>query len=112
MEKKVINTPNAPMPIRPYSQAILAGDTLYISGQICLAPDGQHLMNHDIKQETTQCLENLCAILQAAGMDFSNVLKTTIYLTDMNRFADVNAVYGEYFRHSFPARETVQVSAL
>ncbi len=112
MEKKVINTPNAPMPIGPYSQATLAGDTLYISGQICLAPDGQHLMNHDIKQETTQCMDNLYAILQAAGMDFSHVLKTTIFLTDMNRFADVNAVYGEYFQSSFPARETVQVSAL
>ncbi len=112
MSKKIINTPDAPAPIGPYNQAILQGDTLYISGQICLDPHTGDLKNQDIQEETHRVLQNLRAILQAAGMNFNNVVKTTIFITDMNRFSEINEVYGKYFEGDFPARETVQVSAL
>lgn len=112
MEKIIINTSSAPSPIGPYSQAVQAGNQLYISGQICLNPSSGELMNKDIQQETHQVMHNLKAILQQAGMDFNNVVKTTIYITDMNRFTEINQVYGKYFNNDFPARETVQVSAL
>lgn len=112
MEKKIINTSNAPAPIGPYNQAILAGDTLYISGQICLDPLTGALKNRDIQEETHQCLQNLKAILREAGLGFANVVKTTIFITDMKRFGEVNEVYGQYFEGGFPARETVEVSAL
>ena len=112
MEKIIINTSSAPSPIGPYSQAVQAGNQLFISGQICLDPSSGELMNKDIQQETHQVMHNLKAILQQAGMDFSNVVKTTIYITDMNRFTEINEVYGKYFNKEFPARETVQVSAL
>ncbi len=112
MSKKIINTPDAPAPIGPYNQAILQGDTLYISGQICLDPHTGDLKNKDIQEETHRVLQNLKAILQAAGMNFNNVVKTTIFITDMNRFSEINEVYGKYFDSDFPARETVQVSAL
>lgn len=112
MSKKIINTPDAPAPIGPYNQAILQGDTLYISGQICLDPHTGDLKNQDIQEETHRVLQNLRAILQAAGMNFNNVVKTTIFITDMNRFSEINEVYGKYFDGDFPARETVQVSAL
>lgn len=112
MEKAIIKTPNAPDPIGPYNQAIEAGNMLFISGQICLDPASGNLNNKDIQEETHQVMHNLKAILQAAGMDFTNVVKTTIFLTDMNRFSEVNEVYGKYFKSNFPARETVQVSAL
>ena len=114
MEKQIINTPSAPAPIGPYNQAILAGDMLFISGQICIDPATGALMNQDIQQETHQVMHNLRSILTAADMSFHHVVKTTIFITDMNRFSEINEVYGKYFdsNSSFPARETVQVSAL
>ncbi|HEV8271885.1 MAG TPA: RidA family protein [Chitinophagaceae bacterium] len=114
MEKQIINTPSAPAPIGPYNQAILAGDMLFISGQICIDPSTGALMNQDIQQETHQVMHNLRSILTSADMSFHHVVKTTIFITDMNRFSEINEVYGKYFdsNSSFPARETVQVSAL
>lgn len=112
MEKKIINTPLAPAPIGPYNQAILVNNTLYISGQICLDPANGSLKNKDVQDETHQVMHNLKAILQNAGMDFSNVAKTTIFITDMGKFSEINEVYGKYFEGDFPARETVQVAAL
>jgi 2-iminobutanoate/2-iminopropanoate deaminase len=112
MEKKIINTSNAPAPIGPYNQAILANNILYISGQVCIDPATGNLKNKDLQEETHQVMHNLKAILQEAQMNFSNVVKTTIFLTDMNRFSEVNEIYGKYFESDFPARETVQVSAL
>ena len=112
MEKKIINTSNAPAPIGPYSQAILANNILYISGQVCIDPATGNLKNKDLQEETHQVMHNLKAILQEAQMNFNNVVKTTIFLTDMNRFSEVNEIYGKYFESNFPARETVQVSAL
>lgn len=112
MSKTIIKTSYAPAPIGPYNQAILAGNTLYISGQICIDPATGELKNKDIQEETHQVMHNLKAILQEAGMDFGRVVKTTIFLTDMHQFGEVNQVYGKYFESDFPARETVQVSAL
>jgi 2-iminobutanoate/2-iminopropanoate deaminase len=116
MSKQIINTPDAPAPIGPYNQAVLSGNTLYISGQICLDPHTGQLNNKDVHEETHQVMQNLRAILQEAGMNFSNVVKTTIFLTDMKRFSEINEIYGKYFDGGsaviFPARETVQVSAL
>ena len=112
MEKTIINTSGSPAPIGPYSQAVLAGNLFFISGQICIDPASGALKNKDVQQETHQVMHNLKMILQEAGMDFNNVVKTTIYITDMNRFAEINEVYGKYFNAGFPARETVQVSAL
>lgn len=108
----IIKTDNAPAPIGPYNQAILAGDTLYISGQVCIDPATGELRNKDIQEETQQVMKNLEAVLKAAGLGFDQVVKTTIFITDMHRFAEINAVYGQYFTDYFPARETVQVSAL
>lgn len=112
MERIIINTTDAPAPIGPYNQAVLVGDTLYISGQICIDPKTGNLENKDVQEETHQVMRNLDAILQAAGLQFSHVVKTTIFITDMKRFSEINEVYGKYFEGSFPARETVQVSAL
>ena len=114
MDKQVINTPSAPAPIGPYNQAILVGDMLFISGQICIDPATGSLQNQDIQQETHQVMHNLRAILTASDMSFHHVVKTTIFITDMNRFSEINEVYGKYFdsNSTFPARETVQVSAL
>ena len=112
MTKTIINTPDAPAPIGPYNQAVLIGNTLYISGQVCIDPATGQLKNKDLQEETHQVMHNLKAILSAADMHFSNVVKTTIFITDMNRFAELNEVYGKYFTTDFPARETVQVSAL
>jgi len=112
MDKTVINTPDAPEPIGPYNQAILTGNTLYISGQVCIDPATGRLKNKDLQEETHQVMHNLKSILQKAGLNFSNVVKTTIFLTDMHRFSEVNEIYGKYFTDVFPARETVQVSAL
>ena len=112
MEKKIINTKNAPAPIGPYNQAILVNGTLYISGQICIDPANGNLKNRDIQDETHQAMQNLKCILSEAGMSFDNVVKTTIFITDMNKFSEINEVYGKYFSGDFPARETVQVSAL
>jgi 2-iminobutanoate/2-iminopropanoate deaminase len=112
MTKTIINSSSAPSPIGPYNQAILAGGMLFISGQICIDPATGNMKNKDVREETQQVMQNLRAILQQSDMDFGNVVKTTIFLTDMNRFAEVNEVYGKYFESNFPARETVQVSAL
>ena len=112
MEKKVINTSNAPEPIGPYNQAIMVDNLLYISGQVCIDPVSGSLKNKDLQEETHQVMHNLKAILQAAGMGFNHVVKTTIFLTDLNRFSEVNEIYGKYFDGDFPTRETVQVSAL
>ena len=112
MSKTIVTTPDAPPPIGPYSQAVQTGNMLFISGQICLDPVTGELMNRDIQEETHKVMHNLKAILQKAGMDFNNVVKTNIFITDMHRFGEVNEVYGKYFTGDFPARETVQVSAL
>ena len=114
MDKQIIKTPSAPEPIGPYNQAILAGDMLFISGQICIDPATGSLKNQDIQEETHQVMHNLRAILSASDMSFHHVVKTTIFITDMNRFSEINEVYGKYFDSNsvFPARETVQVSAL
>ena len=112
MEKEIITTAFAPAPIGPYNQAVLSGNMLFISGQICIDSASGNLKNADLQEETHQVMRNLKAILQQTGMNFSNVVKTTIFLTDMDRFAEVNEVYGSYFQANFPARETVQVSAL
>ena len=112
MAKEIINTSSAPAPIGPYNQAVLAGNMLFISGQICLEPATGNLKNRDIQDETHQVMQNLKCILTEAGMTFNNVVKTTIFITDMNQFSEINEVYGKYFEGDFPARETVQVSAL
>ena len=112
MEKQIINTNSAPAPIGPYNQAVLNGNTLYISGQICLDAQSGQLKNRDLQEETHQVMQNLKAILQEAGMNFTNVVKTTIFITDMNRFGEINEIYAKYFSGDFPARETVQVAAL
>ncbi len=111
MEKKIILTTQAPAPIGPYSQAVLSGNTLYCSGQIALKPDGS-LVTENIEAETTQVMQNIGEVLKAAGMDYSHIVKTSIFLTSMNDFAKVNTIYATYFKSDFPARETVQVSAL
>lgn len=112
MEKKIIQTATAPAPIGPYNQAVMANGTLYISGQICIDPATGNLKNTDIQEETHQVMHNLKSILREAGMTFNNVVKTSIFITDMHRFSEINEVYGKYFEQNFPARETVQVSAL
>lgn len=112
MEKKIICTNNAPAPIGPYNQAIQFGNLLFISGQIPIDPISGNLVKDDIQSETKQVMKNLEAILREAGMDFTNVLKTTIFLMDMGQFAQVNEIYGTYFSEQAPARETVQVAGL
>ncbi len=110
--KKIISTKNAPSPIGPYSQAVLVNGTLYVSGQIAINPTNGLLVLDNIIEETKRVMDNIKAILTEAGMDFSNVVKTGIFLSDMNNFAKVNEIYGSYFTKDFPARETVQVSRL
>lgn len=111
--KKIINTTNAPAPIGPYNQAVLSGDTLYISGQIPMDASSGDLIAGDIKKETEKCMQNLKAILTEANMTFENVVKSSIFLADMNQFSQVNEVYGSYFdTETAPARETVEVANL
>ncbi|AZQ58507.1 RidA family protein [Maribacter sp. MJ134] len=111
--KKIINTTKAPAPIGPYNQAVLSGNTLYISGQIPLNPETGLLVQGDIKEETKQSMENLRVILEEAKMSFENVVKSSIFLSDMNQFSEVNEVYGTYFKaDTAPARETVEVENL
>ena len=112
MEKKIIQTNEAPAPIGPYNQAVAAGGFLFISGQICIDPQSGELNNADLQTETVQVMKNLTAVLNEAGMNFSNVVKTTIFLSDMSLFAEVNEIYGTYFDGGFPARETVAVKGL
>ena len=111
--KKIINTKNAPAPIGPYNQAILKNDILFISGQIALDPDSMNLNNNSIIDETHQVMKNLKNILAEAKMDFKNVVKSTIFLSDMKYFNDVNEIYGSYLESGMePARETIAVKTL
>ncbi|MFD0798538.1 RidA family protein [Maribacter chungangensis] len=111
--KKIINTDDAPAPIGPYNQAVLSGNTLFISGQIPMDPKTGTLIEGDIKKETNRCMENLSAILKSANMTFEHVVKSTIFLKDMHQFSEVNEVYGSYFNpETAPARETVEVANL
>ena len=112
MAKQIINTTNAPAPIGPYNQAVLAGNMLFISGQVALKPGTGELANADILEETHQVMQNLRSILTEAGLDFNAVVKTTIFLSDMALFGQVNEIYGKYFEGDFPARETVAVKGL
>ena len=112
MAKEIFITTDAPAPIGPYNQAVKAGNLLFVSGQIALVPGTSELIDTDIKEETHQVMRNLKAILYAAGGDFHNVVKTTIFLIDMSLFTDVNEVYGSYFESDYPARETVAVKGL
>jgi 2-iminobutanoate/2-iminopropanoate deaminase len=111
--KKIINTDKAPAPIGPYNQAVFIGNTLYTSGQIALDPISMELVLDDIETETNQVMQNMKAVLEAADMTFENVVKSTIFIMNMNDFAKINSVYGKYFNeNSAPARETVQVTGL
>lgn len=111
--KKIIFTEKAPSPIGPYNQAVLTGNTLYTSGQIAINPATGDLVTTTIEAETTQVMENMKAVLEAAGMTFENVVKTSIFIMDMNDFGEINNVYGSYFNEkTAPARETVQVACL
>ena len=112
MKKEIISTPEAPAPIGPYSQAVQAGDFLFCSGQIAINPQTGELDTADIQTETKRVMDNIGGLLKAAGLVYGSIVKTTIFLKDMNDFAQVNAVYGSYFKEAFPARETVQVSML
>mgnify|MGYP000941322005 FL=1 len=111
-ELTIIKTPRAPAAIGPYSQAVLVGDTLYCSGQIAIDPKTGSLITDSIERETEQVLENLGAVLRAAGMDYKDVVRCTVYMTDINDYAQINEVYSRYFNESPPAREAVQVAAL
>lgn len=110
--KKIIQTSEAPTPIGPYSQAVQVGDMLYVSGQVALEANSGELINENITEETHQVMKNLEAILRAAGTDFSQVAKCSIFISDMNRFATINEAYGQYFKENPPARETVEVRRL
>ncbi|CAN5352484.1 RidA family protein [soil metagenome] len=110
--KTIIKTDKAPAPIGPYSQAVLVDNTLFVSGQIAIDPATGSLVTVNIIQETSQVMNNLLNILTAAGMQFSNVVKTSIFLKDMNDFPHMNEVYEHFFEKDFPARETVQVAGL
>ena len=111
--KTIIFTEKAPAPIGPYNQAVLTGNTLYTSGQIAINPPTGELVTDSIETETKQVMENLKAVLEAANMTFENVIKSTIFISDMNDFTAINSIYGAYFdEKSAPARETVQVAGL
>lgn len=110
--KQIIHTASAPAPIGPYSQGVKKGNMLFVSGQIALDPQTQELVEGDIEAETIQVMKNLNAVLTAAGMDFSDVIKSSIFLSDMSLFPKVNEIYGQYFTGEFPARETVAVKGL
>ncbi len=110
--REIISTPHAPAAIGPYSQAILAGNTLYCSGQVAFDPKTGELLQGDIEAETMRVLDNLGAVLQAAGMSYENVVACTVYLTDINDYGQVNEVYARYFNESPPAREAIEVAAL
>ncbi|HMX97867.1 MAG TPA: RidA family protein [Bacteroidia bacterium] len=109
---KIINTTMAPAPIGPYSQAVQCGNILFVSGQIALDPANGQLITTSISAQTTRIMQNIEAILHAAGLNFSKIVKTTIFLTSMSDFDEVNKVYGSYFKDNFPARETVAVAGL
>ena len=110
--KHIIETKNAPAPIGPYNQAVMAGDMLYMSGQIAINPKTGEMIQDSVESETRQVMENIKAVLAAADMDMINIVKCSIFITDMGHFGAINAVYGNYFEKGAPARETVQVAAL
>ncbi|MBK7010557.1 MAG: RidA family protein [Saprospiraceae bacterium] len=111
--KTIINSPNAPAPVGPYNQAVLAGNTLYVSGQIAIEPSTGVIVTESIEAETEQVLKNLKAVLEEAGMTFENIVKCSVFVTDMDMFARINVIYARYFEGiQAPARELVQVAAL
>lgn len=112
MAKNIIYSPDAPEPIGPYSQAVQTGNLIFVSGQVAIERSSGKVLTGDIAQETHQVMKNIAAILKAAGCDFRHVVKTTIFLKDMNNFAKVNEIYGSYFQSQAPARETVEVARL
>lgn len=112
MEKEIIHTEKAPAPIGPYSQAVSFGNLLFVSGQIAINPENGQLITGSIKEETHQVMKNILGILKASGLGMEHILKTSIFLKNMDDFTIVNEVYGSYFSGEFPARETVQVSRL
>ena len=112
MDKKIIATTNAPAPIGPYSQAVMAGGFLFLSGQVAIDPTTSQVIVGSVEDETHQVMRNIQAVLTVYGMDFQHIVKTTIFLKDMNDFAKVNAVYGSYFKDAYPSRETVEVARL
>lgn len=112
MNKQIVETNNAPAPIGPYSQAVIFGNMLYLSGQIAINPASGELVMDDISTETEQVMQNIRAVLKEAGYGFEHIIKTSIFLSSMDNFNAVNTVYGKYFSSNFPARETVEVSKL
>ncbi|MDO8998717.1 MAG: Rid family detoxifying hydrolase [Bacteroidota bacterium] len=110
--KKIVNTPDAPAPIGPYNQAIIVGDSMFISGTIAMDLQSKQLVKTTVKEETKMVMDYIGAILKAGGCTYDNVVKSTIFLSDMNDFLQVNEVYASYFKGDFPARATVQVSRL
>ena len=110
--KKIINTPNAPAPIGPYNQAVIVGDSMFISGTIAMDLQSKQLVKTTIKEETKMVMDYLGAILEAGGCSYDNVVKSTIFLSDMNNFVHVNEVYASYFKNDFPARATIQAARL
>ena len=112
MNKQIIRTENAPAPIGPYNQAVKTENSLYVSGQIAINPKTGNLINETIEKETKMVMDNLKAVVESAGISMKNIVKTTIFISDMNNFGKINEVYGSYFENDFPARETVEVSVL
>ncbi len=110
--KNIINSNKAPEPIGPYNQAIMADNVLYISGQVGINRETGIFVNDNINAETTQVMNNLSAILQEANLDFSNIVKCSIFVSDLNNFTDINKIYGSYFKENYPAREMVEVKKL
>jgi 2-iminobutanoate/2-iminopropanoate deaminase len=110
--KKIVNTSNAPAPIGPYNQAVIVGDSVYLSGTIAMDLQSKQLIKANIKEETKIVMDYIQAILKEAGCSFDNVVKTTIFLNDMNNFVHVNEVYSSYFKKDFPARATIQAARL
>ena len=112
MKHEVIHTNNAPAAIGPYSQAVKAGNLLFVSGQVPFVPETMEIVEGDVKAQTKQSLSNVAAILKEAGADFSNVVKSTVFISDMNEFAQINEVYSEFFGENKPARACVEVARL
>ena len=112
MKHQVIHTDNAPKAIGPYSQAVKAGNMLFVSGQVPFVPETMEIVEGDVKAQTAQSLKNVQAILAEAGLDFSHVVKSTVFIKDMNEFAQINEVYAEYFGENKPARACVEVARL
>jgi 2-iminobutanoate/2-iminopropanoate deaminase len=110
--KQIINTPNAPIPIGPYSQGVKFGNMLFLSGQIAIEPSTGELIQGSLKEETQQIMKNIYEVLHFAGLSMDSIIKTSIFLTDMAYFNEVNEIYAQHFSGNYPARETVQVSGL